>query len=118
MSLLHQIEGLMTLAFMLYVIAYFMAKRKNKKHKIIALIGFFMDMYGTYLMFVISNGAMFSGYLYSDIHTVLSLIAFFLFFIQAMLGIFKKINYHMAFAKYVFFPVWILSFISGVFIVH
>lgn len=115
MSIIHQIETLMTVALLLYGVAYWMAKNKNKYHKIIALIGFSMDAYGTVLMFQIKKGTMFSGVLASDIHTLLSLIAFALFFIQFTLGVLHKTQWHRKFAVRVFFPVWVLSFASGAF---
>ena len=116
MSVIHEIELLMTLALFLYVIAYRMAKNKNRHHKILATIGFLMDAYGTFLMFQIKKGVIISGILYSDIHTILSLAALSFFFIQLALGSMKKIAWHRWFALRVFFPAWALSFISGAFV--
>lgn len=118
MSIILEIELLMTVALFLYFAAYRMAKNKNKYHKVIAIIGFLMDIYGTILMFYIKQGIVISGNVRSDVHTILSLLAIFLFFVQLTLGLRKKILWHRRFAIWIFFPVWILSFLSGGFLAH
>ncbi|NCP77281.1 hypothetical protein GW819_01505 [Candidatus Gracilibacteria bacterium] len=118
MSILIQIELLMTVALFLYGIAYVMAKNKNKWHKAVAIVGFLMDAYGTLLMFQIKKGGWMTGVLVSDIHTILSLVALILFFVQLTLGLTRKIKWHRRFALWVFFPVWALAFLSGAFLAH
>ncbi|MDD5376723.1 MAG: hypothetical protein PHH16_01265 [Candidatus Gracilibacteria bacterium] len=118
MSVLIQIELLMTVALFLYGIAYAMARNKNKYHKAVAAVGFSMDTYGTMLMFQIKKGVWMTGILASDVHTILSLAALSLFFIQLTLGLTRKIKWHRRFALRIFFPVWALAFLSGAFLAH
>lgn len=116
--MIFQIELLMTVALVLYFVAYRMAKNKNPYHKGVAVTGFLMDGYGTFLMFRIKSGSILTGMFFSDLHTILSLAAIALFFVQLTLGLRKKIRFHKRFALWVFFPTWMLSFLSGAFIAH
>lgn len=121
MNIIHWIELLMIIALLMYFVAWYMAAYKRTLYHIpVAIIAFVMDIYGTYLMYSLKDGVMFTGELLSviNIHTFLSLLAISFFAIQAYLGFTRKIAKHKLFAAKVFLPVWGISFVSGGFLVH
>ena len=128
MALRHQIEMWMTVAFALYAVAYGLVKFKFwKLHIVCASLGFATDMYATVLMVRIMSrmeGNLNDVSLMVKIHLFLSLVAIFAFIAQAMLGvkILRKKNLafrqaamldHGRFAVRFFFPIWIISYLSG-----
>lgn len=57
MEIKHQIEIWMSVAFSLYLLAFFVARKKYwNAHVLMALFGFFADMYATYLMWKLLSG--------------------------------------------------------------
>ncbi len=107
MNEIHIIELLVTIAFILYVVSFIIANRNVQTHIKIAVVAFILDIYATFIMFTISEKIDF------NIHTILSLVAIGLFCIQAFLGLLKLKEIHIIFAKWIFLPVWVLSFFSG-----
>jgi len=108
------IELLMTIALILYFVAYFIARNKGKyflAHVPIALIGFIFNLYGTFIMLTTLNTVNYTPILI--IHISLTLLALSLFFIQGYLGITEQAKKHRFFAEKIFLPVWIISFLSG-----
>jgi len=107
------IELIMTIALVLYFVAYFVARRGKQYmlwHIPIALIAFTFDLYGTWIMF---NLDLTGVGIVTTIHTTLTLIAISLFFIQGYLGVTKQRAKHIFFAQKIFLPMWVISFASG-----
>ena len=107
------LEILMTIAMLLYIAAYFIAIYGGGYwvyHILIAIIAFVMDMYATFLM--VTMPVIDSTWVIT-LHMTLTLIAISLFFVQAYLGLMRNRKYHIIFAKRVFLPVWVVSYLSG-----
>src|ERR1035437_3707613 len=126
MPIARQIEVWMTVAFLFYLAAFFLARKAWHTHIILAVCGFIADMYATWLMvgmsrsgtsfWTISHGLQF--------HTLMAFVAIIAFLLQAGLGLrlmstndiitcAKYWKYHTRSAKYVFLPIWVLTYGSG-----
>ena len=107
------IELLMTEALLLYFFAFYLARsfpKERWRHVFVACIAFILDAGATYKMWQMD--------LHLDnwvvvVHTYLGLIALSLFVVQAVLGIMRKRKQHIFFAKFVFLPMWVISYFSG-----
>lgn len=112
------IEILMTIALVMYFAAYFVASHKvdGKRpswfiyHIPVAVVAFCIDMYATYLMFMLDTEVMHWAV---AAHTGITLVAVALFFGQALLGLARMREAHIIFAQYIFLPAWVISFLSG-----
>ena len=107
------IEIIMTVALVLYFVAYWVARKAGRywwAHIVVALVAFGMDAWGTYIMWRMDLPL--SGWV-PIVHTTLTLIAIALFFVQAGLGALRRRQAHILFAKWVFLPAWVISFMSG-----
>lgn len=127
MAIRHQIELWMTVAFMLYLGAFFLARKRWNTHVILATLGFVADMYATYLMSFSSIGGNMNLPLSVEVHTLLAAAAISAFCFLAAFGLqtlrYKKEfewysyrlwkNWHIKWAKFVFLPIWILTYLSG-----
>ncbi|PIP73073.1 MAG: hypothetical protein COW88_03125 [Candidatus Lloydbacteria bacterium CG22_combo_CG10-13_8_21_14_all_47_15] len=107
----------MTGALICYLAAMFLAP-KTQKHWVCAVTGFALDMYATYLMETygrefVSNFSHTILYL----HTALAATAIILFLTIAFLGV-KRHSKHPMLAKYIFLPVWLASYISGIILIY
>lgn len=103
----------MTLALVLYAVAFYLAKGYRKTHITLAGIAFALDLYATYLMETKQLIAVnYSGLLLGS-HISVSLLALLSFIAVAAFGIFKKRQYHLVLLKYVFIPTWLASYVSG-----
>lgn len=108
------IETLITVAFILYLLAFYIIKYTNYPwwvHIVVACIAFGLDAIATGVMVYHSHLQPISNALL--VHRGLSIAALMLFFIQAGLGLSKRIKLHGIFAKWVFLPIWTLSMLSG-----
>ncbi len=126
MEIKHQIEIWMSVAFLLYLFAFFVARRHWNIHVLTALFGFFADMYATYLMWLLlsGNGVVLIQFpLTLKVHIALSVLAILAFFFQAALGL-KALSeiqlvrsryriLHIKSAKCMFLPIWIVAYLSG-----
>lgn len=106
------IEILMTVALALYFLAFYLARKVKWRpvHITVALIAFFIDVQATIMMYQMD--------LHLDnwvviLHTYLGLLALSLFLVQGYLGMMRKRKQHIFFAKYIFLPVWVVSYSSG-----
>ena len=107
------IEIIMTVALLLYFVAYFVARHAGRywwAHIIVACVAFAMDAWGTYIMWKMDLPL--TGWV-PITHTVLTLTAIALFFVQAGLGALRMREKHILFAKWIFLPAWVISFMSG-----
>jgi hypothetical protein len=119
----------MTIALMLYVLAFYIARIGLWRiHILSAFLGFCADMYATYLMAIISKDTpFFSASIAFQIHFSLALLAILAFLIQGWLGTSAYLNRksgkydhflshknrHVNFAKKYFFRVWGLAYVTG-----
>lgn len=123
----HQIELFMTVAFASYLGAFFTARKHWWAHLLLACFGFVADMYATCLMVMVLGEDSFS---FSRMppgikfHAYMAFVAILAFVIQALLGYQaeehpdtkKRILYrtwHIKSAKWMFLPVWIVTYASG-----
>lgn len=127
MAIRHQIEMFMTIALVLYSVAFVLARKKQARtHVFIALLGFLFDLYATYLMSTFNQyTTLGSQSVVIQVHTWLAILALSMFFVQAILGVatyldrrdphlfIKHRRRHITFAKWVFFPTWIVAYLSG-----
>jgi len=107
------LEILMTIALAIYFLGYYIARNGAKYwylHIPVVFVAFIMDMYATYLMFLVDSDL--TGWIVIT-HTSLTLIAISLFLVQATLGLLRKRKYHIMFAQRVFLPMWVISYSSG-----
>ena len=107
------LEIIMTVALVLYFLAYWVARKAGRfwwAHILVALVAFALDAWGTYLMWAMDLRL--TGWVVT-VHTALTLTAIALFFVQASLGALRRRQQHIFFAKWVFLPAWVLSFLSG-----
>ena len=112
MSPIHIIELCMTIALLFYFAAYFVARKGGKHwylHIGVAITALTLDVYGTYIMFNMSEDIRWS------FHTISSMVAILLFGVQAFLGMKRLKKLHVLFAKWIFLPTWAVSFSSGFF---
>jgi len=90
----------MTLALVLYSVAFYLARGYRKTHISLASIAFVLDLYATYLMetkqLIAAN---YSGLLLG-IHISVSLLALLSFLAVAAFGLFKKRQYHLLLLRY------------------
>lgn len=108
------IEMLMTFALMLYFTAFICARKLPRElllvHIIVALVAFSFDVGATIIMWKmdlqLDNWVVY-------LHTWLGIIALSLFLVQGTLGIMRKRKAHIFFAKYIFLPMWVISYSSG-----
>ena len=107
------LEVIITVAMVMYFMAYFIAKSNTSgwwTHIPVAIAAFILDMYATFLMW---EGDFTNASWVVIVHTGLTLIAIALFFVQGYLGIMRKREAHIFFAKRVFLPAWVISYSSG-----
>ncbi len=107
------IELIMTVALVLYFVAYFVARHGKKRrlwHIPIAITGFVFDLYGTMMMYNLDLEGVGTV---TIIHTTLTLIAISFFFVQGYLGMTRQRAKHIFFAQKIFLPMWVISFASG-----
>lgn len=116
-SLIDIVVACMTGAFVSYLAALFLAP-KTKKHIICAVIGFSLDMYATYLMETYGRAFVsdFSKMLLYT-HTALAGLAILLFLTIASLGA-RRNPKHPVLARFLFLPVWVASYLSGLFLIY
>ncbi|MAG12667.1 hypothetical protein CL630_02525 [bacterium] len=110
MSSIRVIELCIAVALVLYFLAFFIARKRGKWwyfHIWVAVVAFVLDAYGTYVMWTMAADVKW------DFHTISSIVALALFSIQAGLGIFRRKKLHVLFAKWIFLPTWVVSFLSG-----
>jgi len=105
----------MTAALGLYVAAYLLAPHKH--HIFVACIAFSLDLYATYLMETQQIVAISGGRGFLIFHIIVSMSALLAFIALAIVGSLKKRKPHVFIAKYVFFPIWITSYISGIYLI-
>lgn len=121
---MNAIELLMTLALALYVVAFLVAKYGKSFwawHIPIAIFGFILDAWGTFLM---SNIVDVNTNWIVILHTTLATLALCIVGVQMYFGAmmvqtedhdtwleYKK--KHIWFAHYIFFPAWVLAYLSG-----
>jgi hypothetical protein len=126
MPIRYQIEVAMTIALAFYALAFFWTRWYYgwKIHVSFAVLGFIFDMYATYLMVDLTWGALFEASFMLQIHFVCSVLAITMFVIQGSLGLailrgrpfVRRMEYrvdHKKFATKVFFPMWALSYSTG-----
>ena len=116
-----EIKMYMTVAMVFYIAAFLLAKNYRKTHITCAVSGFTIDMYATYLMEAmrVASHLTFSAYpVFLKFHTIVALIAIFAFLIQAALGILRLRKWHIASAKYFFYPTWGISYLSGMYLLY
>ena len=115
----------MSLALVLYFVAFFAARRVWAGHIVAALSALSLDLYATYLMEVLrlERGLVFGTYpFFLKLHTAIALLALFAFACQATLGILAKRRVerarqvHVYSAKFFFLPVWVAAYASGMYI--
>lgn len=115
------IKFLMTTAMLFYVLAFITArKRLIALHIVLALFGFALDLYATYLMETISASLGLTFRFYPPVlkfHTIVSIIALVAFLLQMTLGIMRKKTQHVWSAKFIFFPTWIAAYFSGIYLI-
>lgn len=112
-----EIKVYMSAALGFYLLAFFSAKTRRKTHIFFAVCGFIFDLYATYLMHIGTEIALknnFQFILHS--HISFALLAIIAFLVQAALGIWKKKEAHIFSAKYVFLPLWIATYVSGLYL--
>lgn len=121
---MNTIEVIMTIALVLYTVAFFVAKYGKSYwtwHIPIAIVGFLLDAYGTYLM---SEVIVENPNWIVLLHTGLSMIALCVVGVQMYFGtmmvqtnsvdLFDEYKRkHVWFAHYIFFPSWVLAYLSG-----
>ncbi len=107
----------MTIAIILYFAAFYIAKKRWGlwwTHIPVAVVAFFFDAYGTYLMWEIGVwDGMIDIFTIQFVHTSLSVVALALFFAQAGLGMARKPRAHRWFAVKIFLPTWVIAYMSG-----
>ncbi|MDH5228820.1 MAG: hypothetical protein OEZ58_03645 [Gammaproteobacteria bacterium] len=83
------------------------------------LIGFSLDMWATWEMEQLRHNGwnMDAGGSILFAHTWVSLLAIILFLTMFGLGVGRKIKYHRILSLYIFLPVWLFSYGSGLFLV-
>lgn len=107
----------MTLALVLYAVAFNLARSRHKTHITLASIAFVLDLYATYLMETKQLIAVnYSGLLLGT-HISVSLLALISFLAVAAFGIFKKRQYHLVMLKWIFIPAWLASYLSGMYLI-
>ena len=115
----------MSVALVLYFLAYFTARRVWALHIAAAVSALSLDLYATYLMEVmrIERGLVFGMYpFFLKLHTVIAVVALLMFAGQATLGILtwrgmvRGKQLHMFSARYIFLPTWVTAYASGMYI--
>ncbi len=115
----------MSVALVLYFIAFFTARWVWAVHIVAALSALGLDLYATYLMEVmrVERGLVFGTYpFFLKLHTVIAVTALLAFAGQATLGILARRGMargkqlHVYSAKYFFLPVWVAAYASGMYI--
>ena len=104
----------MTIAYGFYSAALVYSKRNTKIHIALAICGFALDMFATYIMeahgrILVKNFS--SILLYT--HTTFAIAAMLLFLTTAYLGA-RRQQSHQYIARFVFLPTWLISYILGV----
>ncbi|MEK7595997.1 MAG: hypothetical protein AAB564_00380 [Patescibacteria group bacterium] len=110
----------MSTALSFYLLAFFSAETYRKTHIFFAAGGFLLDLYATYLM---ETKYIWTGFIpktnYQFIlhsHTVISILAIAAFLAQMTLGMCRKKEAHIFSAKYIFMPIWIAAYASGLYL--
>jgi len=119
--MLLNIKLLMTIAMLFYISAFAVGRNRwIAGHIILALCGFVFDLYATYLMETLGAGFGLAFSFYPPIlkfHTIVSIIAIAAFLLQMFLGIYRKKTWHVLSAKFIFFPMWTISYLSGMYLI-
>ena len=103
----------MTLALVLYAVAFSLARIKHKTHITLASMGFILDLYATYLMETRQLIAVNFSRALLGFHITISLLALTSFMLVATLGVMKKRNEHLKLLKWFFIPSWLISYATG-----
>ena len=117
---LFTVKAYMTVAMILYVIAFLGAKKWPRGHIAIALVGFGIDIYATALMEIYRTASHLTSAIslsFLKFHTAVSMAALAAFIVQATLGALKMRTVHIVSAKYFFLPCWIVSYCSGIYLI-
>jgi len=107
----------MTLALVLYVLAYVLAKNYRFWHIVAALVAFGLDLYATYLMETKQLVVVTTGKSFLYFHIAISMTALLTFIALAVFGSLRKRKPHVFIAKYIFFPIWLTSYLSGMYLI-
>lgn len=117
-----EIKVYMSIAMVFYLLAFLSAKKYQKAHIFFAASGFIFDLYATYLMEIMNiwtktELAFKINYLFIlYLHASIATLAILAFLLQAALGISKKRKAHIFWAKYIFLPLWIAAYASGLYL--
>ncbi|MEK7599052.1 MAG: hypothetical protein AAB474_01180 [Patescibacteria group bacterium] len=117
-----EIKLYMSVALGFYLLAFFSAKTFRKTHIFLAVSGLFLDLYATYLMETIPADLTELVYLKShfqfilEFHTAIAILAIAAFLVQMALGVCKKRKAHIFSAKFIFLPIWIAAYLSGLYL--
>jgi len=107
----------MTLALVLYIAAYLLATKHRIWHIAAACTAFGLDLYATYLMETKQIIVVTSGRSFLYFHIIVSVVALLAFIALATVGTLRERKPHIFIAKYLFFPIWITSYFSGMFLI-
>lgn len=115
-----EIRIYMSIALSFYLLAFFSAENYKKMHIFFAASGFLLDLYATYLM---ETMYIWTGFVpkthYQFVlhsHAAISILAIAAFLVQMTLGIYGKRMAHIFSAQYIFLPIWIAAYVSGLYL--